>query len=200
MKTRVVDDLEEGGLWVRTYASGGERLYTRAYKLWNNMKQRCQSRGAIQKNRPTYIGCSVGENFKDFQFFATWCQTQIGYGVPSFELEKDLLFKGNREYNETACLFLPQALNKFLLRSQASRGDCPVGVYFSAHHGKYLATCNDGTGKKHYVGAFETMSDAFEAYRLYKNGLAKTLAKTYSNVIDQRAITALMNYDVSVDD
>ena len=52
--------------------------HTKEYRLWNNMLKRCYSVGC-QKVRPTYIDCSVSENFRYLQYFKEWCNNQIGF-------------------------------------------------------------------------------------------------------------------------
>ena len=53
-----------------------------------------------------------------------------GNGNP-FQLDKDLLVKGNKVYNESTCVFLPKEINSVLTKSTASRGDYLIGVCWS---------------------------------------------------------------------
>ena len=66
-------------------------------ELWIRMLDRCYSKG---KNKPTYEGCSVSENFKYYPFFKEWCEKLIGFDVKGFALDKDILSKGNKTYSE----------------------------------------------------------------------------------------------------
>ena len=87
------------------------------YSLWQDMLKRCFSEKA-QTHRPTYKGCNVSDNFLHYSFFYDWCQEQIGFGKVDengryWQLDKDLLFVGNKTYSETACVFVPQEINSF---------------------------------------------------------------------------------------
>lgn len=66
---------------------------TKLYKLWANMLKRCYyAKGRLSS--PTYEGCTVSEDFKYFQKFAAWCVGQTGFGLSGFQLDKDILCKG----------------------------------------------------------------------------------------------------------
>jgi len=54
--------------------------FTKEYSIWLNMLRRCYCK-KYQANKPTYVLCSVSENFKSYSFFYDWCNTQIGYGI-----------------------------------------------------------------------------------------------------------------------
>jgi len=101
--------------------------YIREYMLWKSMLTRCYNT-KYQEGKPTYIGCSVSENFKNYSYFHEWCQNQIGFGNVDFQLDKDLLHKGNKEYNENTCVFIPIETNSVLTKRQLDRGLLPIGV------------------------------------------------------------------------
>ena len=88
---------------------------------------------------PTYLGCKVSDNFKHYTYFFEWCQTQIGFEGCDFSLDKDLIYKGNKEYNENNCVFIPIEINNVLTKRQLDRGTFPIGV---RKHGKnFQAIC-----------------------------------------------------------
>lgn len=145
---------------------------------------------------PTYDGVSISENFKDFQFFAEWCNNQVGFGTAGFVLEKDLLIPNNRVYSEDTCVFVPDVINSFLTFNKTRQNGLPIGVSWSSTEGCYKSYCAQLNGKNKTLGRFDNPSSAFKAYCLFKEDLAKKLAATYSGKIDVRALAALLTFKV----
>lgn len=87
------------GSWVGGVTLNGVRHRTTAYSIWTDLKKRSRVCAGVVKHCPTYLGCSVSKEFEDFQFFANWCHAQIGYGIDGYEIDKDLLVFGNKEYH-----------------------------------------------------------------------------------------------------
>lgn len=174
---------------------------TKTYDLWKDMLKRCYSKKSHIKY-PTYIGCSVSENFKSYSYFHEWCQDQIGFGKDSYALDKDLLFKENKVYSEYTCVFIPRNLNSLLIKADKIRGEYPIGVYLDKRRktNPYVSSCSDGLGKQVHLGYYCTSREAFEVYKQYKENLIKQLAEQYKDSIDPRAYEALMNYTVEIDD
>ena len=108
------------------------------YNLWCGLLERCYC-PKLQKKRPTYIGCLVSENFKSYSYFYDWVQKQVGFSEKGFQLDKDLIFKGNKLYSEETCLFLPSQLNSLLTTCRAVRGSLPVGLAQMARRSKLIA-------------------------------------------------------------
>ena len=178
-------------------------VHTKEYELWCNMLKRCYS-DTYQKKQPTYKGCEVSDNFKSYEYFYEWCHKQIGFGVDgngnSFQLDKDLLVKGNKVYSETICVFLPNEINSLLTKRTASRGEYLIGVSWSETNKAFIARVNKNTGKSKHLGYFKTELEAFNAYKTAKESYIKELANKWKDRIDPRAYNALMNYEVGIDD
>lgn len=179
------------------YVSWDGGKATKEYTLWKSMLRRCYSDDE-HKHWRTYIGCSVSDEFKDFQRFAAWANLQVGYGLEGYQLDKDLMMRGNKVYSNEACVFIPREVNMLLISSGASRGAYPVGV--CKHRGKYQATCKVGTGTNTYLGTFPTPEAAFDAYKTAKEAFIKQRADEYRDQIDPRAYAALMAYEVLITD
>jgi len=161
------------------------------YTLWKNLLCRCYDSRTQEKN-PTYVGCTVSENFKSFSFFYEWTQQQISFNQEGFQLDKDVLVKGNKLYSENTCLFLPRELNNLLTSSKAARGILPLGV--SKDKGRFRARCD--TGSSQYLGGFDSPKEAFQAYKKAKEAFIKAQAEKWKDQIDIRAYEALMRYEV----
>ena len=184
------------GINDRSVATTLNGKITKEYALWHDMLKRCYSKPYLEK-RPTYIGCSVSDIFTHYHLFHKWCQTQIGFGKEGYQLDKDLLIKGNKLYSEDTCVFIPSVLNYILLKTAACRGLLPIGV--SKSGSKFQARCNL-VGKRIYLGTFDTPELAFQAYKTFKEAHIKEQAELYKDSIEPRAYLALVNYEVSIDD
>ncbi len=181
------------------YPSTINGVLTKEYTLWCSMLKRCYSDG-FKKQRPTYEGCEVSSKFKSYEYFYEWCHKQIGFGVDGFEIDKDLLVKGNKVYSETTCVFLPQEINTLLIKSTASRGEHLIGVYWHNASKSFVARVAKNKGKQEHLGYFKTEIEAFNAYKKAKESFIKEQAEKFKSQIDDRAYNALMNYTVNIDD
>ena len=174
-------------------------VQTKEYTLWKNMLKRCYSDGS-KKQRPTYEGCEVSENFKHYEYFYEWCNKQIGFNNKDWHLDKDLLVKGNKVYSENSCVFIPKDINSVLTKSTASRGEHLIGVCWSNTNKAFVAQVSKNKGKQEYLGSFKTEIEAFNAYKIAKESYLKELANKWKGEIDGRAYEALMSYEVEITD
>ena len=146
---------------------------------------------------PTYNGVSISENFKDFQFFAGWCNNQVGFGTTGFVLEEDLLVPNNKMYSEYNCVFVPDVINSFLTFVRQKDRGLPVGVTWCESEGKYKSYCAQLNGKNKTIGRFNNPQDAYTAYCVFKRKMARELAETYKEVVDPRVTKALLDFEVT---
>ena len=174
-------------------------VITKEYGLWHSMLQRCYS-DTLKKKYPTYEGCEVSENFKNYEYFYEWCHKQIGFDNEGWHLDKDLLVKGNKVYSENTCVFIPAEINLVLIKSDNIRGKHPIGVHWSNSNRAFVAKVKKNKGKQEYLGYFNTELEAFNAYKTTKESFIKEQAEKWKGEIDHRAYNALMNYVVSIDD
>ena len=174
-------------------------VLTKEYKLWKSMLERCYST-TLKKQRPSYIGCEVSDNFKSYEYFYEWCHKQIGFSNKNWHLDKDLLVKGNKVYSESACIFIPQEINSMLIKSDKSRGEYLIGVSWNKRNKAFVAMVSKNKGNPEYLGYFNTELEAFNAYKTAKEIYIKELANKWEGKIDDRAYEALMNYTVEITD
>ena len=178
-------------------------VITKEYTLWYSMLSRCYN-DAYKKHRPTYEGCEVSENFKSYEYFYEWCHEQIGFGNDGngnpFQLDKDLLIKGNKVYSEDSCVFLPREINQLLVKRENMRGKYLIGVHWCNINKVFVAQASKNKGKSEYLGSFNTEIEAFKAYKTAKENFIKEQASKWKSQIDERAYLALINYEVHIDD
>lgn len=168
----------------------------KVYRIWNGMLRRAEPK--YSDKYPSYAGTSVSAEFHRFADFAEWAMQQIGWGSEGFQLDKDLLVKGNRVYSAETCVFLPKAVNVLLTRGKGNRGALPIGVKVFRHHGFSARLKIDGKDSR--LGIFKTVEAAFAAYKVAKEANIKRMAELYRHDIDQRAYDALMAYKVEITD
>lgn len=175
------------------------RKNLKEYRLWTSMLQRCYS-PIIHEKRVHYADCMVSENFKSYSYFYEWCQKQIGFDKDDYQLDKDIMIRGNKLYSEDTCCFVPRDINVLFTNRKALRGKYLIGASLQKRTGRFQASCKDGTGKLKYLGIFPTQEQAFEAYKSFKESIVKRLANEYKGLIDDRVYHALMNYTVEITD
>ena len=111
----------------RKYPTKVKSKHTREYIFWTGFLSRSCSENT-KNNQPSYKPRSVSENFKSYSYFYEWCQDQIGFDL-GFDLDKDLIVKGNKIYSEEFCVFLPSEINRALCKNDKGRGGLPIGVF-----------------------------------------------------------------------
>jgi len=168
--------------------------FTKLYTAWKGMLERCYTEKSLAKC-PTYLGCSVSDNFKNFTFFKEWAEKQVGSDKDGWNLDKDILVRGNKIYSEDTCCFVPQEVNKIFTNMKNTNSGL-VGVN-KRPTGKYYATVKH-SGKIHYLGSYATEVEAFQAYKQAKEKFVKDTAMEYKDIIDLRVYNALMNYQVEI--
>jgi len=163
----------------------GERVVCPFYSAWKHMLGRCYS-AKFQAGCPTYTGCSVAPEWKSFMTFRSWMVERDWQGR---QLDKDLLFPGNKVYSPQTCVFVSDGVNTFTIDSAATRGEWPIGVNWHKQKGKFAAMCsNPFTGKKEHLGYFTCPDAAHEAWRKRKHELALQFAEQQT---DPRVAKAL---------
>lgn len=151
------------------------------YRKWMDMLRRITDKEKF----PSYIGCSVCDEWLKFSNFKNWMEKQDWQGK---ELDKDLLFKGNKIYSPKTCLFIDKSVNRFLVESMKTKGNLPTGVNFHKASGKYQAQCSEFAKNRKYLGIFNTPEEAFSVYWLHKQKLALELAEQQKDEVIKHAI------------
>lgn len=200
----------------RTYGIGclGEGEYktkengkhTRVYDTWHDMLKRCYDEKNRSKRTLTYIGCTVCEEWLNFQNFAEWYEENYYEAEGErMHLDKDILVKGNKIYSPNTCVFVPQNINLLFIKSNKNRGKHPIGVSYHKRINRFEAGCSIydiylGKYKSIYLGVYKTPEKAFEAYKLFKENHIKKVADYYFEKIPNNLYNAMYKYEVEITD
>lgn len=149
---------------------------TKVYLVWKSMLARCYC-DKFQETNQTYIGCSVCDEWKTLSNFKEWFDANYKEG---YEIDKDILIKGNKVYSPETCRFIPRRLNKiFHKHVHESDGRCGVSHQYKA----YIAECR--VGKKRVRRSFDNLKDAANFYKGQRKAAIEKIAKQY---LDRREI------------
>lgn len=163
----------------------GRQVECLFYRAWKCMLMRCYS-GNFQVKNPTYIGCSVCDEWLIFSNFKNWLILNKWNGQ---HIDKDLIVNGNKVYSPDTCCLIDNATNCFFLDRKSLRGDFMIGVYKDKRNGRYVASCRDPFTKKgKHIGYFDDELSAHLAWKNRKHQYALALADTQE---DSRVAAAL---------
>jgi hypothetical protein len=161
-----------------------EETYLKAprfYSIWRHMLQRCYS-SVQQSKRPSYVGCSVVEEWYKLSNFRIWYDEN---NVDGWNLDKDLLFPKNKIYSPDTCVFVPTNINSLFTFTTKNRGELPLGVFYHKRDQHYRSQCCDGT-RKRITSSFDTPEKAHFWYLENKiKVIDKYLSEDYNDKIKQ---------------
>jgi len=174
-------------------------VVTLEYDEWRHMLERCYNT-KIQNKYPTYIGCTVCEEWHNFQNFAKWWRNNY-YNVEGYrtELDKDILIKNNKYYSPETCCVVPSNINALFTKGNKQRGKYPIGVSYYKSTGKFVAHCCNGKRQIH-LSYCNTPNEAFAIYKEYKEKTIKKIADKYKKGIPSKLYNALIRYQVEITD
>jgi len=170
---------------------------SRAFNVWHKMIERCYSE-TCKIRTPTYANCTVSIEWHNFQNFADWYVNHQGSSKSGYELDKDLLFTGNKLYSKETCTLIPKPLNIALQEKRSNCGKYPPGVYYKKQNNNFIAQLAYGDGVQKHLASCSTPEEARSIYLKAKKEHLKYLADHYSEQITYGAYTALMNWESAV--
>ncbi|AUG84882.1 hypothetical protein Athena1_0027 [Vibrio phage Athena1] len=106
---------------------------TDPYVCYSSMMARCYS-PRYQKGKPSYTGCTVCEEWHNFQNFADWYYENYPDDGGRYELDKDSLVDGNKIYSPSTCTFISGAENSIKAHAKSYRFKNPDGVYVDIYN------------------------------------------------------------------
>lgn len=155
------------------------------YVVWADMFQRCYCK-KHHLRRPTYIGCSVAQEWHLFSNFKKWMETQDWHGK---QLDKDILVVGNKIYSPDTCVFVDAMTNGFVLERGAADNGRLIGSSWNKRDKKFESRYRDPfTGKSGFAGYFDDEMSAHLAWKKRKHEFACMLADLQG---DERVAAAL---------
>ena len=184
---------------------------TKAYNTWSHMLRRCYDPYYLNEH-PTYRDCIVCEEWHNFQNFAKWYEENYyECNDEQMQLDKDILIKGNKIYSPNTCILVPKRINSLLTKSDALRGEYPIGVYYrfkkvEQYEYHYLEVgCGviENGKKKHKVLKTLPLDKPFQAFSIYKQfkeKYIKQIADEYKELIPQKLYEALYKWEVEIND
>lgn len=181
-------------------------VHTWEYEKWRDILKRCFDNKCKEKY-PTYkdVTCcrrwlcyaNFLEDFEVLKQEYSWDENE------KLNLDKDILHKNNKIYSLKNCVLVPDYINFLFLKNDAVRGDCPIGVCYDKDRKKYQAKCNVN-GKYKTIGYYNTIEQAFYAYKMAKENEIKRIANECVQkgfiAKDSRLYKAMINYQVEIDD
>ena len=184
----------------------GKYVTTWEYNKWQSMLRRCFD-NKFKEKKPTYkdvICCDKWLCFANFLEDLEILKQEYNWNVDEkLQLDKDILHKGNKIYSLKNCVLVPSWINLLFIKSDANRGEYPIGVSYHKGAKKYKAQCRIN-GKKISLGYYNTIEEAFNAYKQAKEQEIKRAAnecvsKGYITK-DSRLYNAMMGYQIKIDD
>lgn len=177
------------------------------YNTWTLMLARCYCNF---EGNERYEDVTCCKEWLLYENFYEWLHSQENFeqwlNGNKWDLDKDILFKGNKIYSPTTCCLVPHNVNSLFIKSNAMRGEYPIGVGYKEKECRYYARVSMVRNGKQYrkmVGRYPTPEDAF--YLGYKPEKEKYIKKIAQEEYDKGNITqccyeAMMNYKVEITD
>jgi len=157
------------------------------YSVWQGILVRCYSEKFQEKNI-SYIGCSICDEWLTFSVFREW---MIKQDWRCKQIDKDILFQGNKLYSPETCLFVTHEINSLLTSRSNFRGRYPQGVSIDNASGRYQSQCRV-KGKQTGLGLFSTPEEAHEVYKEFKYKMIAEIAEEQSEPLR----SALLRYKI----
>ena len=184
----------------------GKWCSTWEYDRWRKMLIRCFD-SKFKEKHPTYKDITCCDRWLCFANFLedfAILKNEYNWNVDEkLQLDKDILYKGNKLYSLENCVLVPNWINMLFVNNDASRGEYPIGVCYHKQAKKYQARCNIN-GKLKGLGLYSTPEQAFNAYKIAKENEIKRIANECVSkgyiVKDSRLYNAMISYQVKIDD
>lgn len=178
---------------------------TKECTLWYSMLKRCFDKKTKSDN-PTYQNVTCCDEWLLYENFYEWLHSQENFNKwlngDKWDLDKDILIKGNKLYSPDTCCLVPHCVNALFIKSNENRGSYPIGVYFYKKSNKFRAQISN-KNQINSIGYYTIPEDAFYlGYKPYKEKLIKQVAQEEyaKGNITKQCYEAMMKYEVEITD
>ena len=160
--------------------------YKAFYEIWLGLLSRtCYHRVDCL---PTYKDCTIDKSWLYLPNFINWYVSQINYNTTileilkleksEFQVDKDILNKGNKLYSPEFCTLVPATINKALSYSYSKESNLPICICHSTHHYGYQVAVNyNGNRITHNISHNKANSNENAEY-------FRSIAKQYIGIKD----------------
>jgi hypothetical protein len=157
------------------------------YSCWRDMLRRCYD-GRYKEMYPEYSDCYTCDEWHCLQTFGKWFEDNY-YSIENerVQLDKDIVFKGNRMYSPETCIFVPQSIN-LVFQRKSRKEDLPTGII--KRKNGFNASYNNKN-----LGTYSLIQEALEVYNAEKKRHIVELANQYIGRIPDKVYDILMNYE-----
>lgn len=117
-------------------------------------------------------------------------------------LDKDILKRGNKVYSPETCIFVPMKINQLFIKNKTVRNsNLCIGVRYNKNKNKYQAQCGTLDERKvKTICCVDTLEEAFNKYKAFKENLIKLVAQQYKDKIPNKLYEAMISYEVLITD
>lgn len=152
-----------GFIGVGDHLSSKKGKRTKAYDYWSRMFNRCYN-DKYHKDKPTYIDCSVCEEWHNFQNFASWYENNHPKDGAKYDLDKDIKVKGNKIYSPETCLFVTRKENSIESRAKNYKFTSPLGDIVDVYNLRGFCLSNN-LSDSHMNGVFTGKRNSHKGWR-----------------------------------
>lgn len=175
------------------------------YQTWRDMLKRCYVNCYDETNKRdmSYRDCIVCNDWIYASKFAEYFFDEKNGYRDGYNIDKDLFAKdGKKLYSPETCCFVPPMINSLISKQKQNRGKYPIGVTKGKCNKFYSNVSNPITKKQEFIGSYDTVQEAFEAYRKRKREIIKEVAEMFysKGEITERVYKRLLDYDIDIND
>jgi hypothetical protein len=192
------------GMIGEKYPSKINNKKTKEYQTWHGMLVRCFDE-KFKEKCPSYKDVTCCKEWLLFENFYEWLHSQENFekwlNGEKWNVDKDILVKGNRIYMSERCCLVPCNVNNLFVKKNKNRGNLPIGV--TKRNNRFFAQCSNFSGEGHEgLGYHIDSIDAFMTYKNRKEEIIKQVAQEEyeKGNITKNCYEAMMRYEVEIDD